>query len=134
MDDEELYLSLIKTYISGNRIIAARAAFQFWGATEALTRGAGMKGIDLVIMDIELGEASDGLDLIKKWRGLGMDAVVCLHSNQGRFLTSAGSTLAETELFLPKPLTEENLIVLLAQVTRARMQEGSVIPERNNPG
>lgn len=67
-----------------------------------------LKGVDLIIMDIKLGDEMDGIDAMKEIRKNSEVKVIYITGNSDES-TKTRASETKHEAFLPKPITPENL-------------------------
>lgn len=67
-----------------------------------------LKGVDLIIMDIKLGDELDGIDAMKEIRKKSDVKVIYITGNTDE-ITQNRASETKHEAFIPKPITPENL-------------------------
>jgi CheY-like chemotaxis protein len=67
-----------------------------------------LKGVDLIIMDIKLGDELDGIDAMKEIRKKSDVKVIYITGNTDE-ITKNRASETKHEAFIPKPITPENL-------------------------
>lgn len=119
VDDEPIYLDLLREMIQSAGATEADkftiySAYQSDEAIEIVRK----KQLDIIIIDVDLGKSSlNGFETVKEIRKINTEVKICIHSNGGIFQYQGESLRVGADLFLPKPMTKEHLVNLIAEAS-----------------
>ncbi|NRA69335.1 MAG: hybrid sensor histidine kinase/response regulator [Pseudobacteriovorax sp.] len=112
LDDETIYVNSIKSLASNLSIKNQVSSFS---SSKEMLANFDHKS-DLVILDVDLGDSSqNGFDVSRKLREMGYKGKICIHSNRGRLEFQPKAIDAGADFFLPKPMSKNDLVMLLSQ-------------------
>lgn len=103
-DDSKAYLGLMEDIISS--IYCPNLTVEYVSTVSDLLKKAKEFKYDLMIVDINFGDSHyDGFYALSKIRKLGIDSLVCLHSDAPVIDYQRRALLSGADMFLPKPIT-----------------------------
>jgi signal transduction histidine kinase/DNA-binding response OmpR family regulator len=126
VDDNPLYLEATQELLTSEERAAASLSFTTASDAKAALTLAARERFDIAIVDVDLGVSGEnGLELVRRLRALpprpdDPPLKVCVHSNGPPFELQRRALEAGADLFLPKPMTLDHLMRLLASPTLRR--------------
>ena len=114
VDDEPLYRNAVSHTLGDSlhsfvTLYTHKNAEELWAATK-------VDQPDLLVLDVDLGETSlSGFEIAAEIRRRGMTSFVCIHTNRVLSADNRAALEAGADAFLPKPLSEQHFLKLLAQ-------------------
>ncbi|NRA63465.1 MAG: response regulator [Pseudobacteriovorax sp.] len=112
LDDETIYVNAIKTISS---TLNLKNNVSFYSKSNEMLEKINLNA-DLIILDVDLQEpALNGFDVCRKLRNKGYKGKICIHSNRGRLEFQPKAIDAGADFFLPKPMSKNDLVMLLSQ-------------------
>ncbi|NRA68989.1 MAG: hybrid sensor histidine kinase/response regulator [Pseudobacteriovorax sp.] len=113
IDDEKIYIDSLISQISS---VEAHVRLEQYHRGEALLANKKNIPFDLIVLDVDLGLGNqDGFEVSRKLREMGYKGKICIHSNRGRLEFQPKAIEAGADFFLPKPMSKNDLVILLSQ-------------------
>lgn len=129
VDDETVYCRALASNLTQNEIFR-----RFIEITTASNAEAALKicfdiAPQLVILDVDLGNASkNGIDLLKDLRQANFKGQVCIHSNRSLPQDYKIALEAGADTVLPKPMGKAHLLKMLIHILKSAQPESAEIP------
>jgi CheY-like chemotaxis protein len=115
VDDEEVYADGIRAQIAEDRELSSCVKQTIAATPVRALELCEAQSFDLVITDVDLGRNEiSGFDLARSIRRLQPNARTCVHSNRSCPDDYRNAVEAGADAFLPKPMSTQHLIGLLA--------------------
>lgn len=124
IDDETEYLTQITTLAENAGVPTNLVEFTTASSAERGLAIAQSLPVDLIVCDVDFGsDEKNGFDLIRDLRSMGNHVQICIHSNRCTPEDYRQGFAAGADVFLPKPMTAEHLLSLMASLHRAEVQQ-----------
>ncbi len=118
-DDSKAYLELIGDMIAS--IARPNLQIQYVYSIAALLKKVKQHTYDLMVIDINFGDQHhDGFYALSQIRNLGIDSLICLHSDAPVIDYQRRALISGADLFLPKPITAAHLEKLFQSCERMK--------------
>jgi CheY-like chemotaxis protein len=118
VDDDEIHRDRVRRVFQSPKLVGLVECRMARGSTEARSLHA---ECDLIVMDMDLGEATTGLDLVRWLRDRGSTAFICLHSDAASPEHLKTAIAMGADAAIPKPGSAGQLLKL-AVFTARRLQ------------
>jgi signal transduction histidine kinase/CheY-like chemotaxis protein len=117
VDDEAVYRSALEAMLSrSSELTTSLQIVTSIDAHTALGAVAAGPAFDLIVTDVDMGSNSpSGFELVGELRTIGVDSLICVHSNRMVGDDHRTAIEAGANAFLPKPIARGQLLKLVLQ-------------------
>jgi len=114
VDDEPLYISILREQLSSNPALQERIQVIEAGSGEGALELSRVIEFDLIILDVDMGPGNiDGFETLVRLRNQGCKSMICMHSNRGGPKYHRTAHEGGADLFISKTMPREHFLRMI---------------------